>query len=658
MQLMGNYGEGAEEQEHAMTIDHHQVGAHVPRPTTRPSLDRGLLGCLGLAALLAVLANGHAWFGGHPTHSLATPGGDIAEQVWFLAWLPHALLHLQNPFISHALFAGSGGVNLMVNTSEFAPALVLAPLTVLVGPVFAFNVGLVLAPVVSAWPMYVLVRRIVGRRWIATTTATMWAMSPYVLANLPSGRFHQTVQFIEPVVLLLALDLVQERRRPVTVGFLAASAIVVQYFTGSEQLAMVAFEVGLGLVVAAVFFRSTLHAVARRALVAVGVAGGVSVFFLAYPLWVEFFGPRHTTGSPWGSIFELGNSLTSIVATPRLFGRGDAVTGYVGGVGTVGETLAFLGWGVVATCLATILWQWNDRRVRALAIVGVITVVLELGTTVQVSTVGVATLSWAPWRLFANLPVVEQLIPDRFAQMVAFAALLLVALGWRALTDLLEPAAPRVRRSIVIVAVLAATLPQILGAPVPFPSSSSFSQSTWYATIHGTPGHRARVLVLPSVNAGLGWSSAPMTYQALNGFRFDLLGGYVLVPTTHGAASAWLVPPTGPDGVLQGFMSPFQVTALSAQERAVIAKIITVRHVTDVLLFPIAGNNNLADAELTAIMGTRPAMRDFVLLWRSVHEVHPLDLSDAVIEGCAASTAGKAPLATADCVLAAAALPS
>ena len=68
--------------------------------------------------------------------------------------------------------------------------------------------------------------------------------------------------------------------------------------------------------------------------------------------------------------------------------------------------------------------------------------------------------------------------------------------------------------------------------------------------------------------------------------------------------------------------------------------------------------NNLADAELTAIMGTRPAMRDFVLLWRSVHEVHPLDLSDAVIEGCAASTAGKAPLATADCVLAAAALPS
>ena len=658
MQLMGNYGEGAEEQEHAMTIDHHQVGAHVPRPTTRPSLDRGLLGCIGLVALLAVLANGHAWFGGHPTHSLATPGGDIAEQVWFLAWLPHALLHLQNPFISHALFAGSGGVNLMVNTSEFAPALVLAPLTVLVGPVFAFNVGLVLAPVVSAWPMYVLVRRIVGRRWIATTTATMWAMSPYVLANLPSGRFHQTVQFIEPVVLLLALDLVQERRRPVTVGFLAASAIVVQYFTGSEQLAMVAFEVGLGLVVAAVFFRSTLHAVARRALVAVGVAGGVSVFFLAYPLWVEFFGPRHTTGSPWGSIFELGNSLTSIVATPRLFGRGDAVTGYVGGVGTVGETLAFLGWGVVATCLATILWQWNDRRVRALAIVGVITVVLELGTTVQVSTVGVATLSWAPWRLFANLPVVEQLIPDRFAQMVAFAALLLVALGWRALTDLLEPAAPRVRRSIVIVAVLAATLPQILGAPVPFPSSSSFSQSTWYATIHGTPGHRARVLVLPSVNAGLGWSSAPMTYQALNGFRFDLLGGYVLVPTTHGTASAWLVPPTGPDGALQGFMSPFQVTALSAQERAVIAKIITVRHVTDVLLFPIAGNNNLADAELTAIMGTRPAMRDFVLLWRSVHEVHPLDLSDAVIEGCAVSTAGKAPLATADCVLAAAALPS
>jgi hypothetical protein len=41
---MGNYGEGAEDQEYAMTIDDHQVGAHVPRPSTRPSLDRGLLG--------------------------------------------------------------------------------------------------------------------------------------------------------------------------------------------------------------------------------------------------------------------------------------------------------------------------------------------------------------------------------------------------------------------------------------------------------------------------------------------------------------------------------------------------------------------------------------------------------------------------------------
>jgi hypothetical protein len=542
----------------------------------------------------------------------------------------------------------------MVNTSEFAPALLLAPLTVLVGPVFSFNVALVLAPVLSAWPMYVLVRRFVGGTWIPTITATMWALAPYVLANLPSGRFHQTVQFIEPVVLLLALDLVHERRRPVTVGLFGAAVIVVQYFTGSEQLAMVAFEVGLGLIVAALVLRSALMRVVRAGLAALAVAGGVSFVVLAYPLWVEFFGPRHTTGSPWGAIFELGNSLTSIVATPQLFGRGDAVAGYVGGVGTVGETLAFLGWGLVATCLATVLWKWSDARVRALAIVGGVTAVFELGTTVQVSTIGVASVPWAPWRLFASLPVLNQLIPDRFAQMVGFAALLLAAFGWRALSDQLASAQRNVRRSVLVVAVLVAVLPQVLGAPVPFPSSSQFPQSTWYATIHGTPGHRARVLVFPSVNAGLGWSSAPMAYQALNGFRFDLLGGYVLVPTTHGTASAWLVPPTGPDAVLSGFMSPFQVTALSANERAVIANVMNARHVTDVLLFPIAGNNNLADAELTAIMGTRPAMRDFVLAWRSITKVHPLTVGTAVIEGCAASTAGKAPLTTADCVLAAA----
>jgi hypothetical protein len=525
---------------------------------------------------------------------------------------------------------------------------------VLVGPVFAFNVGLVLAPVVSAWPMYVLVRRLVGRSWIATTTATMWALSPYVLANLPLGRFHQTVQFIEPVVMLLALDLVQGRRRPVTVGLLGAAAIVVQYFTGSEQLAMVAFEVGLGLVVAAFLFRSTLLAVARRALVALAVAGVSSAIVLAYPLWVEFFGPRHTTGSPWGAIYEYGDTLRQIVATPHLFGHGDRTAVLIGSPGAIGENLAFLGWGVVVSCLVVMVWQRRDRRVAGLGIVGGLTVVFELGVTIQMSASAQPLSQWAPWRLFAALPVVEQLIPDRFAQMVAFAALLLLAIGWSTLHDHLAATTRSVRSLVLAVAVGFAVLPQVLGAPVPFPSSTNLPGASRFSSLAATAQPNERVLVFPSIDEGFGTSSAPMTLQALTGFRFDLVGGYVLVPTTHGTASAWLVPPTGDEAAIQHFMSIFTVSRVTAAERAEIAHAIRVRKVTSVVLLPIIGNNNLAEAELTATMGTLPRQRNGILAWRHLKDVHPLTVSDAVIEGCAAATSGRAPIVTARCVLAAA----
>ena len=69
--------------------------------------------------------------------------GDTAQQVWFLAWVPFSLAHGHSLFYSNWILYPSGA-NLMDNTAMTLLGVIAAPVTVLFGPVAAYN--LVLRP--------------------------------------------------------------------------------------------------------------------------------------------------------------------------------------------------------------------------------------------------------------------------------------------------------------------------------------------------------------------------------------------------------------------------------------------------------------------------------------------------------------------------------
>jgi hypothetical protein len=89
----------------------------------------------------AWFAPGQAWMG---------VGGDQALFVWYLAWVPHALAHGWSPLLSGAVFHPHGA-NLMWNTSIVFPSLLLAPVTLALGPVVAYKVLITAAVALSAW---------------------------------------------------------------------------------------------------------------------------------------------------------------------------------------------------------------------------------------------------------------------------------------------------------------------------------------------------------------------------------------------------------------------------------------------------------------------------------------------------------------------------
>ena len=61
-------------------------------------------------------------------------GADPKAFIWCFGWWPYAILHGQNPFVTHAIWAPSG-VNLIWTTSVPGLALLFAPLTLIAGPV-------------------------------------------------------------------------------------------------------------------------------------------------------------------------------------------------------------------------------------------------------------------------------------------------------------------------------------------------------------------------------------------------------------------------------------------------------------------------------------------------------------------------------------------
>ena len=108
--------------------------------------------------LLALAANWPAFPG--------DPGlfrqGDLSLFAWFLAWTPHALGHLENPFYT-TWMNFPGGVNLLQNTQVFLLGVLAAPITLLVGPVASLNALLWAAFPLSAGAAYLLARQFA--RW-------------------------------------------------------------------------------------------------------------------------------------------------------------------------------------------------------------------------------------------------------------------------------------------------------------------------------------------------------------------------------------------------------------------------------------------------------------------------------------------------------------
>src|SRR3981081_147935 len=186
----------------------------VPGPDKEPRAIRGGIAVVGAGLLYLAMAIGFfatIWFQpGEASSTALGGGGDPQLAIWFLRWQGFALTHGHNLVFTTYLDAPEG-VNLMWNTTAPLIGVVLAPLTLPVGAVFAYNVAETLGLALSALAGFVMVRRYVqATDGIGTVAAliggALYGFSPYMAAHA-LGHPPLVTVFTPPLMLLLLDDL-------------------------------------------------------------------------------------------------------------------------------------------------------------------------------------------------------------------------------------------------------------------------------------------------------------------------------------------------------------------------------------------------------------------------------------------------------------------
>ncbi len=503
-------------------------------------------------AIVALLAN-FPVFPGDTTHLNSYTSYDIVQTTWFLAYTPYALLHGHNLFYTD-LINNPVGVNLSQNTGMPLLGLITAPVTLLASPVASLNLLRWLAFTLSAYSAYWVFRRVTSWNFAAFVGGLLYGFSPYMVTQ---GSLHLNLTFVPlpPLIFYVLFELfVLRQRTPRHYGLMLGWLIVAQYFISAEILATTAIVAIIAVVLLAISRPREILGHLGFLAKALPFTLLLIALFLGYPIWYLQHGLAHYTGPAQGFynpfnadlLGPVVPTLAQIVAPRHLAEIGSH---FVAGPGDLSENGSYIGIPLTLASLYMVVRFWRRRWPIYLGLVTLATFVLSLGPRLIIDG-RIHPLPFPlPFAKINHLPLVENLLPVRFSLYVVFfiAALLVYGLEQihqervadgnsgifvraRGANDI----AHQLLGWVIALACVITLLPN-------FPYHAYRLRLNWSESPKGLAiiptGDRVLTYPYPSV-----FADTPMLWQALSGMRFNLLGGYALIPSATGSAS--LIPAT------------------------------------------------------------------------------------------------------------------
>jgi hypothetical protein len=551
--------------------------------------------------LAAVVVTFGAWRG--PASGWAGSCCDQEQAIWYLGWTPHALAHGLDPFFTTQI-GSPAGVNVMWSPSMPLLGMLGWLPAKIGGPVFGFNVLVVVGIALSGSTAWLAIRRWTGDGPGPIIGGAVYAFSPYVVSHA-ALHLNLATAWVPPLLLIAIDELLVTRRRPpwqagVALGVLCAAQLLI-----SEEMLATSIVAAGTLVLVMTVARRDRQVVAR---LAPGLAAAIPTFLLlaGWPLAAQFFGPQRISRQVQDPTTFSTDLLNLVLPTPyQLIAPAASTRLSREFSGFYHEATGYLGLPLLVLLVVVTVRQWDDLRVRVASVTGALMLVLSLGPWLHI---GKAPLHIPlPWLVLGKLPLLEHVLPGRLTVYVWLAVAVVVAIVIARATRL----APRLAawRLLAVGASLILLLPAPLSR-APFATPAFFRN---WASHH--IGADETVLVAPYfVN---GSEAAPMVWAAEADYGLRMPEAYAYVPQPNGGTYS------GPPQTQLTF-TMFVIQERGAwlvargEQRTQVAADLKNADVRHVIVGPTPHWRQLL-AFFTDLFGRAPEIVDEIALWRDIN---------------------------------------
>ncbi len=473
-----------------------------------PRVERGALAPLIYCAI-SWLIFGRGLSAGLSTRYIGT-GTDPTAFFWFIAWWPYALSQHLNLLFTRLLWAPAG-TSLAWATPIPFPAIVVAPVTKIVGPIAAYNLLCLAAPPAAAFCAYVLCRWITGKFWPSILGGLIFGFSPYMLGQL-LAHIDLAMVFPVPLIILEVLKYHASEIRTRTYIAAIAALMAVQFlcfpeiFATTVMFGVIAFAIALRVSPE----RSRLLGMIAPSSVALAIAAAI----LSPYLYAMF-----SAGAPREAIYPpslYSADILNLVVPERFNWLGSlmpmrAISDHFAGFWI--EHGACFGIPLLLIAAAYCRRNWIAPATRIALFSFAAIVIAALGPALLVAGRPVLPM---PWWIATHAPLIANALPIRFA-MYGFMVLAIIAALWFA-----SSGASVAIKAIAAAAILIMMLPRF-GAgfwTTAVQQPAMFTDGSWSSVI--SPNEI--ILPLPYERNG-----ASMLWQISAHMGFRMASGYTSI---------------------------------------------------------------------------------------------------------------------------------
>lgn len=344
-------------------------------------------------------------------------GADPTIYIWSFGWFAHTLITHKGLFFSHVVFHPTG-INLTRVTVIPGLAYLFAPITLLFGPVFSYNLCAILSPAMMAWAAYFLCRYITSSTLAGVCGGYFFGFSSYVISQNLGHLNLITPGILIPLFVLLVLYRLDSKINALKFVACFTGLLFLLFTIEIEVFATLVFWGMICFFVSMLFFkekRSDLLHVLKLVI--------LSLFFtilMLSPFFYYFFSAETLSSDFPSQAIDFSNSLLSLVIPIRTFLINTSLR-----FSDSSEFNGYIGLGGFILFLIYIKQFWHRIETRYLTCITLLLALGSLGPALHISQNVIFNFPWSP--LFTKIPLLKAALPCRIGLYTSLAFSVIVA---------------------------------------------------------------------------------------------------------------------------------------------------------------------------------------------------------------------------------------